>query len=79
VNDDVYRRFWQMITTGVAALIVDRAGRKPLLIFSSSVMLVSLVALGTYFNIKKSGSDVSNLGWLPLLSLTLFMISFSIG
>jgi len=73
------RRFWQMITTGVAALIVDRAGRKPLLIFSSSVMLVSLVALGTYFNIKKSGSDVSNLGWLPLLSLTLFMISFSIG
>ncbi|XP_011693005.1 PREDICTED: facilitated trehalose transporter Tret1-like [Wasmannia auropunctata] len=69
----------QMITTGVAALIVDRAGRKPLLIFSSSVMLVSLVALGSYFNIKTSGSDVSNLGWLPLTSLTLFMISFSIG
>ncbi|XP_012531503.1 facilitated trehalose transporter Tret1 [Monomorium pharaonis] len=69
----------QMITTGVAALIVDRAGRKPLLIFSSSVMLVSLVALGTYFNIKKSESDVSSLSWLPLTSLTLYMISFSIG
>ncbi|XP_071649626.1 facilitated trehalose transporter Tret1 isoform X1 [Temnothorax longispinosus] len=69
----------QMVMTGVAALIVDRAGRKPLLIFSSSVMLVSLVALGTYFNIKASGSDVSKLGWLPLTSLTLFMISFSIG
>lgn len=65
--------------TGVAALIVDRAGRKPLLIFSSSVMLVSLVALGAYFNIKESESDVSNLGWLPLTSLTLFMISFSVG
>lgn len=68
-----------MVATGVAAVIVDRAGRKPLLIFSSSVMLVSLVALGAYFNIKASGSDVSNLGWLPLTSLTLFMISFSIG
>lgn len=73
------RRFWQMVMTGVAALIVDRAGRKPLLIFSSSVMLISLVALGSYFNIKARESDVSNLGWLPLTSLTLFMISFSIG
>lgn len=65
--------------SGVAAIIVDRAGRKPLLIFSSSVMTVSLVALGLYFNIKANGNDVSNLGWLPLTSLTLFMISFSIG
>lgn len=69
----------QMVMTAVAALIVDRAGRKPLLIFSSSVMLISLVALGLYFNIKASGSDVSNLGWLPLTSLTLYMISFSVG
>jgi len=68
-----------MITTVIAAMIVDRAGRKPLLIFSSSVMLISLVALGLYFNTKMRGSDVSNLGWLPLTSLTLFMISFSVG
>ncbi|XP_020293164.1 facilitated trehalose transporter Tret1-like isoform X2 [Pseudomyrmex gracilis] len=69
----------QMVMSGVAAIIVDRAGRKPLLIFSSSIMAGSLVALGSYFNIKASGSDVSNLGWLPLSSLTLFMISFSVG
>lgn len=80
MDDDVYlRRFSQMIMTAVAALIVDRAGRKPLLIFSSSVMLISLVALGLYFNLKTNGSDISNLGWLPLTSLTLYMISFSIG
>ncbi|XP_029167631.1 facilitated trehalose transporter Tret1-like [Nylanderia fulva] len=69
----------QVVMSGVAAVIVDRAGRKPLLIFSSSVMAVSLVALGLYFNIKANENDVSNLGWLPLTSLTLFMISFSIG
>lgn len=69
----------QTIMSGVAALIVDRAGRKPLLMFSSSVMTVSLVALGYYFNLKTNGSDVSNLGWLPLTSLTLFIISFSVG
>ncbi|KAH0558174.1 hypothetical protein KQX54_014750 [Cotesia glomerata] len=69
----------QAIMAGVAALIVDRSGRKPLLIFSSSFMAISLVALGLYFNLKDGGKDVSNLGWLPLVSLTLFMIAFSVG
>ena len=64
---------------GVAALIVDRAGRKPLLIFSSLTMSASLIALGVYFRIKDNGSDVSTLGWLPLSSLVIFMIAFSIG
>lgn len=65
--------------SGVAALIVDRAGRKPLLIFSSTFMGISLITLGIYFKLKDAGDDVSNLGWLPLTSLTLFMIAFSVG
>ncbi|XP_043269296.1 uncharacterized protein [Venturia canescens] len=69
----------QAVMAGVAALIVDRAGRKPLLIFSSFTMAVSLVALGVYFKIQANGSDVSNLGWLPLSSLVIFMIAFSVG
>ncbi|EFN83325.1 Solute carrier family 2, facilitated glucose transporter member 8 [Harpegnathos saltator] len=69
----------QAVMSAVAAVIVDRAGRKPLLIFSSGVMSASLVALGLYFKIKDDGGDVSTLGWLPLTSLTLFMIVFSVG
>lgn len=69
----------QAVMAGVAALIVDRAGRKPLLIFSSFIMAVSLIALGVYFKIQANGSDVSNLGWLPLSSLVIFMIAFSVG
>ncbi|XP_014474026.1 PREDICTED: facilitated trehalose transporter Tret1-like [Dinoponera quadriceps] len=69
----------QTVMSVVAAVIVDRAGRKPLLIFSSGVMSVSLVALGLYFKIKVNGGDVSTLGWLPLTSLALFMIAFSVG
>lgn len=72
-------RCWQAVMSGVAAVIVDRAGRKPLLISSSAVMSASLVALGLYFKIKTDGGDVSTLGWLPLTSLTLFMIFFSVG
>ncbi|CAK9830994.1 Facilitated trehalose transporter Tret1-2 homolog [Anthophora retusa] len=69
----------QLIMSGVAALIVDRAGRKPLLMLSTGVMSASLVALGYYFKQKDSGSDVSSLGWLPLTSLIVFMVAFSIG
>lgn len=78
-DTDIQCHFWQSIMSGVAAMIVDRAGRKPLLMFSSSVMTVSLVALGYYFNLKVNETDVSSLGWLPLTSLTLFIISFSVG
>lgn len=69
----------QMVMSGVAALIVDRAGRKPLLMISSGIMAASLVALGYYFKLKNAEEDVSTLGWLPLTSLTAFMIAFSIG
>ncbi|CAK9800036.1 Facilitated trehalose transporter Tret1-2 homolog [Anthophora plagiata] len=69
----------QLIMSGVAALIVDRAGRKPLLMLSTGVMSASLIALGYYFKQKDSGSDVSSLGWLPLTSLIVFMVAFSIG
>lgn len=69
----------QLVMSGVAALIVDRAGRKPLLMISTSVMSVSLIALGYYFRQKDSGSDVSSLGWLPLTSLIVFMVAFSVG
>jgi SP family facilitated glucose transporter-like MFS transporter 8 len=65
--------------SAAAALIIDRAGRKPLLIFSSAIMSMSLVALGLYFNLQAKGSNIGQLGWLPLTSLTLFMIAFSVG
>ncbi|XP_034172253.1 facilitated trehalose transporter Tret1 [Osmia lignaria lignaria] len=71
--------FVQFIMSVVAAAIVDRAGRKPLLMISSGVMSASLIALGYYFRQKDSGSDVSSLGWLPLTSLIVFMVAFSIG
>ncbi|XP_050481930.1 facilitated trehalose transporter Tret1-2 homolog isoform X2 [Bombus huntii] len=69
----------QLVMSGVAALIVDRAGRKPLLMISTSIMSVSLIALGYYFQQKDGGNDVSSLGWLPLASLIVFMVAFSIG
>lgn len=42
-------------------------------------MMVTLAALGGYFYVKEYGGDVSQIGWLPLGSLVVFVLSFSLG
>jgi len=70
----------QVVTTYVATLLVDRAGRRILLLISSVVMCLCLVILGVYFNWKEQDeASVANIGWLPLISVNLFIVMFSCG
>ncbi|KAH8311309.1 hypothetical protein KR044_005572 [Drosophila immigrans] len=69
----------QVIMTLTSSLLIERAGRKILLLFSSTVMTICLAILGAYFDMKESGKDVSHIGWLPLLCMVLFIITFSVG
>lgn len=55
-----------------AALLVERYGRRILLLVSELLLAVSLVALGTYFYLQRPS-------FLPLLSLTTFLVGYSIG
>jgi facilitated trehalose transporter len=70
--------FVQLVFNFLLLFIVDRAGRKPLLIASGALMCVALTALGTHFHLQKNGMDQS-LGLLPVISLIVFMAAFSIG
>jgi len=74
----IYVGLVQLIANFVSLFIVDRAGRRPLLIASGALMCVALTALGTHFHLQKYGMYQS-LGLLPLISLMVFMIGFSIG
>ncbi|XP_011333655.2 LOW QUALITY PROTEIN: facilitated trehalose transporter Tret1 [Ooceraea biroi] len=69
----------EVVMTIFVATVIDRFGRKPLLVISGIMMTVCLGVLGYYFMLKDGGSDVSAIGWLPLTSLALFNIVFSIG
>lgn len=69
----------QFVATFVSTLVVDRLGRKILLICSAGVMCICQLLLGVFFYLKDDGQDVKDIGWLPLLSLCLFMVAFSIG
>ncbi|KAM3964301.1 facilitated trehalose transporter Tret1 [Aphomia sociella] len=67
----------QLLSNGVSTMLVDRAGRRPLLLLSAAVMCISMGAMGAafYFEFEKE----SWLGYLPIISLVVFMMGFSIG
>ena len=69
----------QSIATLVSSVLVDRAGRKFLLILSGVGMAIFLVALGYFFIILESKGDVTNLKWLPLVSVVGYIVVFSLG
>lgn len=69
----------QVVIAYIAAMITDKANRRFFLIISSSGMFICLIALAFYFHLKELGISYSGLGILPLASLVLFIISFSLG
>lgn len=70
----------QVIATVVATMVVDRLGRRILLLSSALMMSLCTIALGVYFYLKdQDEAKVANLGWLPILALCVFIIMFSFG
>ncbi|XP_035721654.1 facilitated trehalose transporter Tret1-like isoform X1 [Vespa mandarinia] len=68
----------QVIAVFVSTLIVDRLGRRLLLSISIIAMFLCTLILGVYYYIQEEG-DASNISWLPLLSICVFIILFSLG
>lgn len=69
----------QVLATYSSTLLVDKAGRRVLLLISSSVMAICLTVLGVCFHLQEHGYDVSSISWLPLASVAVFIIVFSMG
>ncbi|KAK5641985.1 hypothetical protein RI129_008152 [Pyrocoelia pectoralis] len=73
----------QTISTFVSSLIIDKLGRRILLILSDFFMAISGVVLGIFFSLKDRQlvdvDTISTLGFLPIVSLSVFFIVFSLG
>ena len=65
-----------VVFTVIAVLLLDRVGRRKLLITGTCGLLVALVVLGVYF---ASATLQDQYGWLALGGLVLFIASFAIG
>ena len=70
----------QVVMTVTSALLIEKAGRRILLLQSSIVMGLCLIMLGVYFHMKANPDvDVTNISFIPLGSVVLFIVSFSLG
>nr|XP_018902336.1 PREDICTED: facilitated trehalose transporter Tret1-2 homolog isoform X1 [Bemisia tabaci] len=68
-----------VISCYIATVIVDKLGRRLLLLTSGTVMALCCGVLGGYFYMLKHSMDVSNIGWLPIACVCGFNIAFSLG
>uniref|UniRef100_A0A8C5DZ20 Solute carrier family 2, facilitated glucose transporter member 8 n=1 Tax=Gouania willdenowi TaxID=441366 RepID=A0A8C5DZ20_GOUWI len=71
----------QVVFTAVAALIMDKAGRKILLIISGVAMAISTTAMGVYFYLVSTpeGGVHTDMSWLALASVAVFIAGFALG
>ncbi|CRK99743.1 CLUMA_CG012986, isoform A [Clunio marinus] len=69
----------QVLASFFSVAFVDRFGRKLILILAYSLMLIGLSGIGTFFILKDLEFDVSFLQWLPVTSMSIFMIGFAGG
>ncbi|XP_047002850.1 facilitated trehalose transporter Tret1-like [Schistocerca americana] len=68
-----------LAASALTSQLVDRAGRRPLLLASNAAVAGCLAALGGYFYAKRLGLDVSPVWWLPVASLSLFVAACNLG
>lgn len=69
----------QMIVVSFSALLVDKWGRKVLLVISCAGCSISMFVLGVYFYMKDQRMDVSSLWLLPIATVITFTVSFKFG
>lgn len=71
--------FVQAASNLLAVAFSDKFGRKVLLCFSNTFMCIGLCGIGTFFSLLENGRNVDNLEWLPVVSLSIFVIAFASG
>lgn len=65
-----------------SGFLVDRFGRRVLLLGSAAITSISLAAMGVFFYFQRIWGEADatlHLGWLPLVSLMVFMAAYSCG
>lgn len=67
----------QVLVTALACYLMDKAGRRVLLLTGSTVMAGACALFGLFFALQAGGS--TGLEWMVFLSVYVYMAAFSIG
>ncbi|XP_055538397.1 facilitated trehalose transporter Tret1-like [Wyeomyia smithii] len=69
----------QLLAVIVPTFVIDKAGRRPLLLISCGGSFSGLVIISVYFTLDAFDYSVQYLGWVPFLATMTFIIAFAIG
>lgn len=69
----------QVVGTFVASQLMDRLGRKTLLLISTSGGFIMLLVTGIFAYLYKQGFDMSSFNILPVISISLHVFICAIG
>lgn len=70
----------QLISSIFSSLVVDKVGRKPLLILSCIGTAIALTIQGSYFYILENKIyDLAPYNWIPLPTMLFFVVTYSFG
>ncbi|XP_076249987.1 solute carrier family 2, facilitated glucose transporter member 6-like isoform X2 [Rhynchophorus ferrugineus] len=68
-----------LFSAGVASLIMDKFGRKFLLISSGLLTGVVLLIMAIYFHLKNLDFDVIHVSWIPAVCVMAYAATFKLG
>ncbi|KAG6452423.1 hypothetical protein O3G_MSEX007613 [Manduca sexta] len=70
----------QLLTSAISSQLVDRLGRKPLLLISSCGVGLANVIIGAYFYMKHLDSEyIVSIKFIPIVVIPIFIFSYTIG
>ena len=78
-NVVIYANITSVIAAALSVKLIDKLGRKWLLLLSSTGTATGMVGLSIHFFLLGSDFDSKNIQWLPIVSILLYLITYSIG
>ncbi|GLU07486.1 hypothetical protein SLE2022_244420 [Rubroshorea leprosula] len=69
----------QVVVTALNTVVIDRAGRKPLLLVSATGLVIGCLLTGTSFYLKEHGLAVNSAPILAVTGILVYIGSFSAG
>lgn len=70
----------QVATCTLSVVLVDRVGRKPLLLLSALGVGLMNGTIGTYFYFYNTNSEaVKHLYWLPMAAILIYIVCYAVG